>query len=222
MNTTDKRIKELEEEVRTLTAQLEGGAKNKCLETLGANLPDITLFRFVSDAMTHQWRLSYVSDTWETITGIPAKVATSDINAVFDMIHPEDLLAMMYVMDESAQTMNKFYVEVRIINKCKTRWLQISSRPRREDEQIVADGVIIDITERKKLERELKAEKNRLQTLGDNIPGGSLFQFVRHNFLRSVISIITPSATICSSSRRGREDICSQRVLHLFIMRTST
>ena len=186
MNTTDERIVQLEEEVSALKAQLKGSNDNRCLETLGNNLPDIALFRFISDLMTHQWRLSYVSKTWEYVTGISAEVATSDINTVFAMIHPDDLPVMMDAMDSSGQTINKFYAEVRIMNQEGIRWLQISSRPRREGKQIVADGVVHDITNRKKLERELKAEKNRLQTLGDNIPYGSLFQFVRHSRTRQM------------------------------------
>ena len=167
-------------------AELKLEFERERLHSVGNNLPDVTLFQFVGDTQTHQWHLSYVSDTWEAVTEIPADVALNDINTVFAVIHPDDLPTLMETIDNSARTLNNFNVEARLITRGRTRWLQIASRPRREGTTIVADGLMLDITHRKKTERELELERNRLQLLADNIPGGSLFQFVRHSKTRQM------------------------------------
>ena len=186
MNTLKARIAELEEEVFSLKSQLANCNDKVRLESLGNNLHDVSLFQFVSDIVSRQWHLSYVSGTWEEVTGIPAEVAKQDINTVFAMVHPADLAVMMEAMENSVRNLSVFYAEVRTVNKFKTRWLQISARPRRLRTEIVSDGIIIDISKRKLTEFELQLEKNRLQTLGNNIPGGSLFQFVRHSKTRQM------------------------------------
>jgi len=79
----------------------------------------------------------------------------------------------------SAQTMTNMNVELRIQTSKALRWIQIASSPHLEGQFVVWDGFLLEITQRKEADNELKAEKNRLQTLGDNIPGGTLYQVTR-------------------------------------------
>ncbi|MCL2072927.1 MAG: PAS domain-containing protein [Marinilabiliaceae bacterium] len=162
-------------------AELKLEKEKKRLEVLGNNLPDVALYQFVGDTETHQWHFSYVSGSWETVTGVPNAVAMSDINAVFAAIHPDDFPKIMQAIENSARTLNFIYEEIRVITNGKLRWLMTSARPYCEEHLIVADGTIVDITERKEAELKLEREKNRLQLLGNNIPDGALFQFVRDN-----------------------------------------
>ena len=153
-------------------------AEKERLETLGNHILDGVLFRFEIDKHTKNMSLAYASRTWEKITGIPADVAMADINSMFAMIYPEDAPAVMQEIDKCVQTLTTLRCEYRVVENGQTRWLQMTSHPRDEDDLIVADGIINDITRHKEAEYELKAEKNRLQTIGDNIPGGALFQLV--------------------------------------------
>ena len=156
-------------------------AEKERLETLGNHILDGVLFRFEINKHTKNMSLAYASTTWEKITGISADIAMADINTMFAMIHPDDAPAVMKEIDICVQTLTTLRCEYRIDVDGHTRWLQMTSHPREEDELIVADGIISDITRHKEAEYELKAEKNRLQTIGDNIPGGALFQFVLDN-----------------------------------------
>jgi len=149
------------------------------LESLGNNIPDSVLFQFVRDVKTGQMRVSYLGGGWNVVTGIANEVAMTSIDAVFAMIHPEDFLSVMQIIDDSAQSMRNFHIDFRTTVNRGTRWLKMSSQPRRDGALIVWDSVITDITYRKKIERELENEKNRLQMLGDNLPGSTLFQFSR-------------------------------------------
>ena len=153
--------------------------ESEALETLSNNFPDGALFQFVRDSRTGQMRIFYLGGGWEEVTGITNEIAMSSIEAVFAMIHPDDLPPVIQAIDESAQSMTNFHVEFRTTVHGCTRWLKISSQPRTDDTLIIWDSFIIDITDRKKTERELEIEKNRLQMLGDNLPGSTLFQFSR-------------------------------------------
>ena len=168
---------------RADTAQKEAENKllagKELLETLGNNLPDGVLFQFVLEAQTNQMRILYVSGKWEEITGISKETAMSNIEMFHAIIHPEDLSFVMQEVDKSAQNMTDYYVEFRITVQRSVRWLQISSHPHRRGEWIVWDGVMFDITRRKEAARELEIEKMRLQTLGDNLPGSTLYQLAR-------------------------------------------
>ena len=141
-------------------------ADGKRMEALGNNLPDGALYQFVNDTKKKQRRFSFVSGTWETIIGIPADVATgSNINAVFAALHPDDLPLLMQAMENSARTMNNLHVEVRAVVRGNVRWMQLSARPRMEGELIVADGIILDITNRKTNEAELVKYRKKLELM---------------------------------------------------------
>jgi len=154
-------------------------AEKERLETLGNNLPNGVLYQFVLDVQTGQMRITFVSGKWEEIIGISKETAMNNIEIFLAMIHPDDLPYVMHEIDKSAQTMNDFYVEFPINVQGSIRWLQISSHPNRSDGLIVWDGIMLDTTFRKEAERELKTEKMRLQALGDNLPGSTLYQLSR-------------------------------------------
>ncbi len=160
-------------------AERELIAEKERLQSLGDNFPNGCLFRFVYDIRTNQMTIAYLSKTWDTLTGIPRTEAMKDINMAFSMIVPEDLPVYMQAVTESVANLSRFNIEVRcVVDKSDDiRWFQISSQPRQEGYNILCDGYILDISNRKQAERKLIAEKDRLQALGDNFPDGCLFQF---------------------------------------------
>ncbi|MCL2074239.1 MAG: PAS domain-containing protein [Marinilabiliaceae bacterium] len=160
-------------------AELKLEQEKERLETLGGNLPNVALYQFIGDTRTRQWRFSYVSRSWESVTGIPADVAIKDINSVFACVHPDDLPTLIESIDHIADTLENFNIEIRFIIWGRIKWIKLSSRQYRKGPFVIADGIILDITTPKKAEQQLESERNRLKTLGDNLPGGSLFQFIR-------------------------------------------
>ena len=148
------------------------------LEDLVDHLPIGALFQFVRDSETGQMTMSYISGRWENVTGIAANAVLSNMDTLFAMIHSHDLPSVMQSINDSAKSMESFHVEFRLTVHGRTRWMKMSSQPRGDNLLPVWDGIIIDITHRKKTERELMTEKNRLKMLGDNLPGSALYQFV--------------------------------------------
>jgi PAS domain S-box-containing protein len=152
------------------------------LQALGDNLPGSALYQFSRDTRTGQMRMLYVSGTWEAVTGVAADDVLANMSTVFDMIDPDYLPVLIQSIEDSARTMTDYVCETRFGD----RWVHVIARPRHEGTLIVWDCIITNITERKETERELEAEKIRLQMLGDNLPNSSLFQFVRENRIRQM------------------------------------
>ena len=137
--------------------------EKKRFQALGDNIPDSALYQFIRDNRTGQMRMSYVSGTWESVSGLAAETTLDDISKLFDMVFPDDLPVLIQSIEDSARTMTDHKFETRLGN----RWVNVVARPRNEGIYALWDGIMTNISDRKETEHELKAEKNRLQTLGD-------------------------------------------------------
>ena len=160
-------------------AELKLHSEKERLRSVSNKIPDSAFYSVELDTQTGSLNIPYVSETWEAVTGITSELTLIDINNFFSKINEEDVVVIMQKSDMSSQTLKNFHVEFRIMVQGIERWLEMSSRPRAEGNLIVWDGIILDITNKKKAEAEIQSEKKRLQMLGDNIPGGALFQFMR-------------------------------------------
>ncbi|MEA5467522.1 PAS domain S-box protein [Spirulina sp. 06S082] len=89
------------------------------------------------------------------------------------MAHPDDLESLQAQMLASAETLEQFYWEGRIVTPShKIKWIQAISRPeRRSDGSTLWEGVILDISDRKKVEAVLEDSERRFRTLVANTPG---------------------------------------------------
>jgi PAS domain-containing protein len=93
--------------------------------------------------------------------GIPADVALTDITKVFTKVSAEDFPAFLQSIEESARTMGIHTFEARFDD----RWMSLVGRPRCENNVIIWDGIITDITERKNDEAELAKYREKLEYL---------------------------------------------------------
>ncbi|MDR2038190.1 MAG: PAS domain S-box protein [Bacteroidales bacterium] len=149
------------------------------LQSLGNNFPNGSLFTLAYEPGTKKMGFHYLGGTWEKISGITAEKAQDDISVVFDNVYQEDLPGLMSGIQESLETLTNIDLSIRYHHPDgSTKWIQIASHPHPEGEVIFSDGFLFDITSRKEAEKELLTEKDRLQSLGDNFPGGCLFRFV--------------------------------------------
>ncbi|MCL2072495.1 MAG: PAS domain-containing protein [Marinilabiliaceae bacterium] len=151
------------------------------LESLGNNIPESTLFQISRDNQTHQIKLTYVSAKWESITGIPSDIAMANLDTLFAIINSDDLQALVQAIQESSESLKNFSIDLRLSVHGKARWVEVAANPVCYDNYTFFDGLLTDITQRKKIEDDLNNEKNRLQMFGDNLPGSALYQFIRDN-----------------------------------------
>ena len=161
----------------------------KQFETLGNNFPNGCLFRILIDASIFEsagtkddWsrclQVLYLSPSWEQISNISRNDIMMDVTVLRNIIHPDDQAEFFPMIYKCLIDGTLFNAEMRYyFSDTETRWLQISSKPRRDGHCVVCDGFLLDITKRREAELNLKIEKKRMRDFGNNIPNGAYFQF---------------------------------------------
>jgi len=159
-------------------------------EALGNNFPNGCLFRLLIDAnileneetkdvWTKHIQLLYLSPSWEQISHVSRDDMMMDFTKFWNDIHPDDQEDFFPIIYQSLVDGTLFNVELRCFySATMMRWMQISSKPRRDGSCVVCDGFFLDITRGKLAEKKLITEKKRLEDFGNNIPNGAYFQFL--------------------------------------------
>ncbi|MEG4006748.1 AAA family ATPase [Microcoleus sp. Pol11C1] len=112
----------------------------------------------------------YVSSGCQTLYEVAAEDVMLGKYSLRDFEHPDDRAETFRAVIESAQTITQFQHEWRIITpNGNVKWVKAASQPeRREDGEIVWDGMLIDITDRKQAEAAVIQKSQELeQTLAD-------------------------------------------------------
>ncbi|MGD9818294.1 MAG: PAS domain S-box protein [Desulfomonilaceae bacterium] len=143
--------------------------KNKeLLDSVVKNIPGILYkFRMQTDGATD---FIYVSEGVQDIFGVSQEEAKSDVQAVMERIHKDDLNLVQQALNVSAKSMEHFDVVHRVVKSDKNiRWIKSASTPiKSSDGSIVWNGVAIDISEQKKAEQELQQNEQRYRLLAEN------------------------------------------------------
>ncbi|OCQ89667.1 serine/threonine protein kinase [Nostoc sp. MBR 210] len=100
--------------------------------------------------------ISYVSSGCQTLYEVAAEDLMSGKYSLRDFEHPDDQAELFRATMESAQNLTTFRHEWRIITpNGNVKWVKAVSRPEiSEDGEMVWDGIVIDISDRKRAEQE--------------------------------------------------------------------
>jgi len=142
---------------------------------LAANIPGaVYQFRMGPDGT---FTVPYMSAGGAEVFERPLADLMSDAR-LFDDIHPEDRAAFLQSIDHAAQTMQRWSHEFRTITPTgKAKWLRGSANPRRlPDGSLLWDGVLLDVTGRKRAEEGLRESEQRFRTIVNALP-----QFIAYN-----------------------------------------
>ncbi|MEG4087882.1 PAS domain S-box protein [Microcoleus sp. Pol12B4] len=158
---------ELERRVEARTAELRQTfaaltASEARFRTIAATIPG-ALFQFCSSQGV--WRVDYMSDRIEDITGVTAAEMMQDLNTFISRIHPEDLEAHLASVNEAVENLSPWHYEGRLVKPDgEIRWWQGDSMPTRsENGDIVFCGVLLDITDRKVAETAIRKSQRQLK-----------------------------------------------------------
>ncbi|MBV9848761.1 MAG: GAF domain-containing protein, partial [Armatimonadetes bacterium] len=96
----------------------------------------------------------YVSEGCREVCGLEPEEVQADAARALDMIHPQDRPLFDRAVAESAASLQPKKWEGRILLPTgEQKWLQLASRPERQaNGDVLWDGLLIDITERKRAE----------------------------------------------------------------------
>jgi PAS domain S-box-containing protein len=106
----------------------------------------------------------FLSPRFLEITGLTREAVQADPLLAFTCIHPEDYDRWLELNQVAFANVEPFYGEARLSTHQDERWIAAESKPRPlADGSIVWEGVIMDITDRKRAEESLKRAKVRAE-----------------------------------------------------------
>jgi PAS domain S-box-containing protein len=140
------------------------------LTNIEANIENGMIYQIISKGEKER-KFSYVSNIVTKFYGCSPQEVMEDPMKIYGKIFKDDLPLVIEAEATALKTMSAFDVEIRMINPdTSLRWSRFTSRPRLYKDNIVWDGIEIDITDYKNTQADLikardKAEENdRLKT----------------------------------------------------------
>lgn len=155
-------------------------------------------------APSGQQRFLYISRGVQELLGVTAEQAVENFDLVWGLAHPDDISNLQASIAQSAGTLLPWFHEFRVLVNGKVKWLRGSSVPEqpKPDGTIVWNGILADITERKRAEEELR--QSRETTIAalrqSDTLKSALLSSVSHE-LRTPLAVI--KAMVSSGFKRG-------------------
>ncbi len=125
------------------------------LRAIAANLPGVVFQRVLRHGGALEF--SYVSDGVRVMLGVDPQDLMADPQRFLAMLPADERRDFLTSLDRSARTMEPFDEEMSVVAADRRRrWLRGQSRPiRRDNGDVVWDGVLLDVTDRKSAEERL-------------------------------------------------------------------
>jgi PAS domain S-box-containing protein len=141
----------------------------KRFQKLAANIPGV-IYQYVlyPDGSHH---FPFLSKWCREVYELEPQQVTENGQLIFDMVHPEDLPVLQESIMHSAATLEPWTCEWQITTPSgKNKWLRGSSRPEKQTNgNIVWDGLVIDISDRKFAEEERQKLVSVIENTSDFI-----------------------------------------------------
>lgn len=166
--------RDISERKRTEAALRESEQR---LSNLVANLPGVA-YRCEN---APGWPMSFISEQALVLTGHPAQDFIGRRASYGEVIHPEDRARVWETVQAEVQARRPFTIEYRIQHADGSeRWVWEQGRGLCDDagSLLALEGLILDITARKRAEEALYESEERLRLLGDNLPDSAVYQYV--------------------------------------------
>lgn len=140
------------------------------LERIAANLPGM-IFQFLK-RQDGSICLLYASSGCRELFELEPQVLQADFQALNKLIYPQDVQAFEESITISCATAEPWQWEGRMITPSgKLKWIQGASRPEQQPSgDMIWDGLLIDITDRKLAQEKLQQSEARYKAILDAIP----------------------------------------------------
>lgn len=156
------------EELNKLSSTLR--EKEAQLRSIGDSLPGSYLYEY--SKQNDQPKFLYISSGVQRLNGVNAEAVQADAMVLLGRFDPAQREAYAEAEAESLRDMTDFSMDMRMLHtNGEWRWIRVRSRPRRrENGEVVWDGIATDITDQHLYE----AEINRLAQAIEQNPTGVL------------------------------------------------
>ena len=158
------------------TGSATADTSERQLLTLIDNVPGM-VYRYRNE---RGWPMEFVSDACRNLTGYdPGALERGDVVWGEDVIVEADREAVWVEIQATVTDREPFSVTYRIETADgDVRWLRDSGRGVFDDGSLVEiEGILFDVTERKRLEADLAESERRYRTFVENFPNGSVGLF---------------------------------------------
>ncbi|MEG3970359.1 PAS domain S-box protein [Microcoleus sp. T2B6] len=148
-------------------------------QKLAANVPGmIYQFQLAADGTVS---FPYVSSGCRELWELEPEVLQISAIPAIEMIHPDDAPSFHESVAISAKTLEPWRWEGRFVFPGdRIKWVSGASRPEQSEKgDIIWDGVLIDISDRKLAESALRQSEARFQKMAANVPG-MIYQYLLH------------------------------------------
>ncbi len=136
---------------------------------IGDSLPDVATFQLTCSA-EGRFSFSHLSQGCECMLGLECAQVIQDAQLVLDHVYESDISALQAAYEQSGKELTPAGLEIRILDISGTlKWLYVSAVPHRQNNAIVWDGFIQDISISKQVEYLLQEEKKNFQNLFETI-----------------------------------------------------
>lgn len=191
--------------------------------TITDNMPGVVYQRELT--AEGEIRYPFLSARLIDLFGVSAEEVMADSSKLLNAVHPEDVEGMRASIMESAQSLNDWAHEYRVLHKDRTtRWLHAKAVPhRRENGDVVWDGIVTDETERKTAEMALSVANGLLTMTNERLAKmyDDAHQFVddvAHEF-RTPLTVIREFAAIMNEGLTGDLNDEQRHYLHVICAR---
>ncbi|MFP4051457.1 MAG: PAS domain S-box protein [Thermoplasmata archaeon] len=143
------------------------------LKTLMDNIPGMA-YRCKNN---RNWTMRFISEGCVELTGYePEELIDDKVLSYMDVIHPDDREYVWNEIQNSVKEGESFKLEYRILTSSgETRWVWEKGKKIKTDGEEFLEGIITDITERKKTEEKLKESEGKYRSLFYETPLGTIY-----------------------------------------------
>jgi PAS domain S-box-containing protein len=211
------------QEQRRRSMEVAGAESRRRFQTITDNVPGVVYQCLLTQS--GEIRYPYFSARVQDLFGVTAEEAMADASNILNAVHVDDFDRLSRSIKESAAHLSVWTHEYRVVHKDgQIKWLNAKAVPhRRNDGDVIWDGIVTDETERKTAEMALSAANGLLTTTNERLSNlyEAAQQFVdnvAHEF-RTPLTVIKEFAAIMEEGLVGELNAEQQDYLHTICAR---